>query len=572
MPVNDDLERTNKLIDELKHVLERKQAEEADAKEDLEFFQFIVREIEKGVVSGDSDMIEEELKKVKIIQEWNKKVVAKLKLVKDESRKLQEDYDSLLMERDISIRKAQAACTVSKETERQVEDSTLELKHLKELLDLDRATLHEAEERKNEASILQEIDCSIWGVNLRQAEEELKKCEKLSSIEKLKSELDTSLNMLSNLKNELTTCTEANPNEEALEQEGGTYKSMEEDVPPRSELEEYSKHIAKVTNELCALKITAATLKSKLNKEQAALAAMQQKETMASITIQSLKMEIKHPLQEFEAVCTKVECQDSMVELPNVLQDAALEADKAKCITAKAQEELIKTREEIEQTKASLSTTEFKLQAVLREIEAAKESKRLALSDIRALEDTNAAVNIEQVSPHQMITVDLDEYTSLIEKAHRAEGLVNERTAAAIALVEAAKASESQTLSRLDEIFKALEERKQALLDATEQAYRATEGKLAMEQELRKRREEGRQRHRASEASKAAEIIVGRSVEAKCASKESSCALVHPLSDASGRSSPNDLVLNVKTNKPRKLSFFPRIFMFLGRRRRKALR
>jgi hypothetical protein len=562
MPVNDDLERTNKLIDELKHVLERKQAEEADAKEDLEFFQFIVREIEKGVVSGDSDMIEEELKKVKIIQERNKEVVAKLKLVKDESRKLQEDYDSLLIERDISIRKAQAACTVSKETERQVEDSTLELKHLKELLDLGRATLHDAEERKKEVFILQEIDCSIWEVNLRQAEEELKKCEKLSSFEELKSELDTSLNLLFNLKNELTTCMEANPNEEALEQEGGIYKSMEKVIPPRGELEEYSKSIATMTNELCALTITAATLKSELNKEQAAFAAMQQKETTASITIQSLKIDIKHSLQELEAVRAKVECQDRMVELPDVLQDAALEADKAKCITAK----------EIEQTKASLSTTEFKLQTVLREIEAAKESKRLALSDIRALEDTNAAVNIEQISPHQMITVDLDEYTSLIEKAHRAEGLVNERTAAAIALVEAAKASESQTLSRLDEIFKALEERKQALLDATEQAYRATEGKLAMEQELRKRREEGRQRHRASEASKAAEIIVGRSVEAKCASKESSCALVHPLSDASGRSSPNDLVLNVKTNKPRKLSFFPRIFMFLGRRRRKALR
>ncbi|KAK3157587.1 hypothetical protein QOZ80_2AG0124740 [Eleusine coracana subsp. coracana] len=576
MSVFDDLEKTNKFIDELKHVLERKQAEEVDAKEDMEFFQFIVQEIQERVVSDDSGMIEE---KLKIIQERNKEVVAKLKLVKDESRKLQEDCDTLLTEQAISIRKAQAAYTLSQETERQVEDLTLELKRLKEHLYLDRATLHDAEERMKEATILREIDCSIWEVNLRQAEEELKKCEKLSSIEKLKSEFDKSSNFLLNLKNELAMCTESYPTEEALEQEGGTYKSMEKVIPPRNELEDYSKSIAKVTNELCSLKITAATLKSELNKEQVALAAMQQREAMASITVQSLKMDIKHSLQELEAVHAKAECRDGMVELPKIPQDAAREADKAKSVAAKAQEELRKTREEIEQIKAALSTMELKLQAVQREIEDAKESERLTLSAIREMEDTKAAVNIELGSPHQMITVDLDEYTSLSKKAHRAEALVHERTNAAIALVEAAMASKSQTLSRLDETFKALEERKQALLDATEQADRATEGKLAMEHELRKWREEGRQRRWTGEASKsktrpsrAEEIIVERGVDAKCTSKEESCASVHPLSDASGRSSPNDLVLNVKAKKTRKLSFFPRVIMFLGRRRRKALR
>ncbi|TVU48170.1 hypothetical protein EJB05_07797 [Eragrostis curvula] len=565
MSVFNDLERTNKLIDELKHVLERKQAEEVDAKEDLEFFQFIVQEMEDRVVSGDSGLIKE---KQKIIQ-----VLAKLKLVKDESRKLQEDYDSLLIEQDVSIKKAQAAFTLSKETEREVEDLTLELKHLKEMLDLDRATCHDAKERKKEALTMRDMDCSTWKNNLRQAGQELNQLgNKLSSIEELKSELDTASILLLNLKNELAMCTEANPAEEAQEQGGGNHKSMQEVIPSRNELEEHRKSIAKVTDELCALKVTAATLKSELNKERVALAAMQQKETRALITIQSLKLEIKLTLQELEAVHAKAESRERMVGLPEALQDAALEA-------ADAQEELRKTWEEIEQTKAALSAMEFKLQAVLREVEAAKESERLSLSAIRALEGTNSVISIEQDSPHQMITVDLDEYTSLLEKAHRAGALVHERTAAAIAQVEAAKASESQTLSRLDETLKALEERKQALLAATEQADRATEGKLAMEQEMRKWREEGRQRRRASEASKSdtrasksAEIIVERSGDAKCTSKEDGCALVHPLSDASGRSSPNELVLDSKPKKARKLSFFPRVIMFLGRRRLKAAR
>jgi len=55
-------------------------------------------------------------------------------LVKDELRKVQEDYDSLLIEIDISIRKAQAAFAASKDAEKQVEELTIELQRLKAVL------------------------------------------------------------------------------------------------------------------------------------------------------------------------------------------------------------------------------------------------------------------------------------------------------------------------------------------------------------------------------------------------------------------------------------------------------
>ena len=56
---------------------------------------------------------------------------------------------------------------------------------------------------------------------------------------------------------------------------------------------------------------------------------------------------------------------------------------------------------------------EFRLEAVMRDIQAAKESERLALNTLRALEDSKVAVNVKQGSS-QMITLDLDDYTYLI--------------------------------------------------------------------------------------------------------------------------------------------------------------
>lgn len=415
----------------------------------------------------------------------------------------------------------------------------------------------------------------------------------LCSFQELQSKHDTSATMLLNLKNEVATYLEAKLIEEAREQESGTHKPVQEVIIMlKSELVEQRKSIARVTDELCVLKATAELLKSQLKKEKAALAAAQQMEVMASVSTQSLKMDIKLSQQELEALHAKAkECRDRSGK---ALQDASHEADEAKAIATKAQGELKEANEEVAQAKAALSTVESRLEAVLRDIQAAKESERLALDTLTKTleEDSKVGVNIKQCSS-QAVTLDLDEYTSLVQRSRQAEEAAHEKTAASTAQVEAAKESASRTLSRLNEILEALEEQKQALAAATERAGRATEGKLAMEQELRQRREEnGKRRRVASEAPNpetgprsAAEIAGRVDMALTCTGKEdSSCAAaaasVHPVSDASGTgsSSPSDAALPVpvpvpaKTKKAKKLPFFTRIVMFLGGRRRRRLR
>ncbi|XP_047051894.1 protein WEAK CHLOROPLAST MOVEMENT UNDER BLUE LIGHT 1-like [Lolium rigidum] len=575
LSVFNEIERTNKLSEVLKRDLERAQHEEADAKEDLDFFQFIVPEMEEGGVSSDDSLAGKEI--LKNIQERHKVLVSKLNLVNDELKRVQEDYDSLLIEHDISTKISRAAITVSIETERQAEELTVELNKLKEVLDLARATCHDAEEQKVCMSLSLDEERLKWEKDISQAEEELSQLnKKLSSVEDLKSELETYSNLLVKCNEELTVYVEAKLIEEAQAKGTRNHETMQEEtILSRNELEEHMKSIDKARDEVCTLKIAAASLQSELRKEKEALVAMQQLEATASTTISSLEAEIKLAQQELEAVQAKEkESRDRTGEFPRILQAAAQEADEAKSVAMKAHEMLRMNKEEMDQVRAGLSTMEFRLQSALKEMEAAKESERVSLEALRELEESELAANIAEQGSPRTITLDFHEHATLVEKAHQAEERAHEKTSCATAQVKMAKESESLVLSRLGEAYKVLEERKQSLLAATKRADTAAKGKLAMEQELRTWREEHAQRRKAGEASRSetkpsntAVVIFERDGDTRGTCKEDSCALVHPVSDPSASNSP---ALHGKTSRTKKPPFLRRMMMFLARRRLKA--
>jgi hypothetical protein len=239
-----------------------------DAKDDLELFQIISQAME-GVDCNDSVVVREKLNN---IQERHKALVAKVISVKYVLGKVQEDYDSLLIGTDISINKAQAAFTMSKGAEKEVEELTIELQRLKEVFDLANAKFQDVEERKN-TLMARDEDRLAWEEDLRQSDKELNQISMdLCSFQELQSKHDTSATMLLNLKNEVANYLEAKRIEEAREQESGTHKPVQEVIIMlKSELVEQRKSIARVTDELCVLKATAELLKSQLKKEKAAL-------------------------------------------------------------------------------------------------------------------------------------------------------------------------------------------------------------------------------------------------------------------------------------------------------------
>ncbi|XP_020090835.1 protein WEAK CHLOROPLAST MOVEMENT UNDER BLUE LIGHT 1-like [Ananas comosus] len=558
-----ELDSTKRLLEELKLNLEKAQTAEAQAKQDSELAVLRVREIEQGVASTESAAARAQLE---VAKERHTTAVADLVSVKQELEALRKDYRSLVAERDIAVRKAEYSTAASREIEKTVEDLMLELITMKEVLESAHTAHIEAEEQRINTALAWEEDKIRWDYELKQAEDELTQLnEQLFATNELKSNLEAASALLLNLKAELAAYKEGKTADEERGTEEAQRTIRETLALTTKELEEVKSSIEKAKDEVMCLRVAAVSLNSDLERENAALATLRQKEGLATLSAQSLEAELNRAYTELEFIQTKEnEARDKTAELPKELQQAANDADRANSVAQLAREELNKAKEEAELAKAGVSTMENRLNAALKEIEAAKESEKLALASIKTLEESEQAASLEPGSPIG-VTLTVEEYYTLSGKAHENEELANKRVISAVEQIKAAKDSEARSLEKLEEAHRKIEESKNALRVAIEKAEQAKEEKLAIEDELRKWREEHEQRRKASGAAQ------GLAEFPNFASEEETCRVIGPLSPRVNR--PRDHIQNaVPELKMRKRSFFPRIVMFLARKKAQSLK
>lgn len=561
-----ELDSTKRLIEELKLNLERAQTEEEQAKQDSELAKLRVEELEQGIADESSFAAKAQLE---VAVARHMAAVAELKAVKEELEHLGRDYAVLVAEKDAYVKKAEEAISMSKEIEKSVEDLTIELITAKESLESAHAAHLEAEEHRIGAVMAKEQDMLNWEKELKETEEELEKWKQQVSLSKdLKSKLDSATALLQDLKAELARYLESKIVEESEtavnledalnETEKKTRAQIEAALSAaKKELEEVKLNFEKASSEVKFLKVAASSLKSALEKEKAELSTLQQREGMASVAVASLESEINRTKSEITLIqLREKDDREKMVNLPRKLQEAAQKADQAKTLANTARDELRKAKEEAEQAKAGASTMESRLRAAKKEIEAARASEKLAMAAINALmESETTQSNDEEDSG---VTLSLEEYYELSKRAHEAEEEANSRVAAALAEIEVAKESELNNLRKLEEANREMAERKNALEIALQKAEKAKEGKLGVEQELRKWRAESEQRRKAGETIPVASRISKDSSDEKSALKSS------PMSFSSNTGTDTS---PEKKAKKKKRSFFPRIFMFLGRKK-----
>ncbi|KAG2663685.1 hypothetical protein I3843_16G045600 [Carya illinoinensis] len=571
-----ELDSTKRLIEELKLNLERAQTEEHQAKQDSELAMLRVKEMEQGIADEASVAAKAQLE---VAKARHTTAIVELKSVKEELKALHKEYASFVADRDVAVKKAEEAVAASKEVEKTMEELTIELIATKESLESAHVAHLEAEEQR--IGELQRLNQQIL------------------SAKELKSKLDTASALLLDLKAELASYMESKLKEETdeghthsdvahyaelhshseLEEPGNkTHSNIRAAVASaKKELDEVKINIEKANKEVNCLKVAATSLKSELETEKSTLATIRQREGMASVAVASLEAELDKTRSEIALVQMKEkEAREKMVELPKQLQQAAQEADQAKSLAQAAREELRKAEEEAEQAKAGASTVESRLLAAQKEIEAAKASEKLAIAAVKALEESESARSTNDVDSPRNVTLSLEEYYELSKCAHEAEEQANVRVATAISQIEAAKESELQSLERLKQVSEEMAARKEALRSAMDKAERAKEGKLGVEQELRKWRAEHEQRRKASESAQVVNPVKSprKSFEGIKESHNFELApdAVLPTHGASspqaqmrGYNSESELFTEGRVGRRKKKPLFPRILMFLAR-------
>ncbi|MBA0632499.1 hypothetical protein Godav_001227 [Gossypium davidsonii] len=195
----------------------------------------------------------------------------------------------------------------------------------------------------------------------------------------------------------------------------------------------------------------------------------------------------KYDLEVFLAEESKT--RGAYEEMISTLQQLSVETQGAQREAEEMKKETEKLKLEAEASRVSLKEADKKLRNVSEENEAAKEAETRALDQIKMLSERINAARASTPECGADNTISREEFESLSHKAEESNNIAEMKVKAAMARVEAVKASENEALERIEAIQKEIEDMQAATMDALKRAEVAEAAKMAVEGELQRWRE-----------------------------------------------------------------------------------
>jgi hypothetical protein len=512
--------------DELARGLDRARAEQTQARQQAELAELQLEELRRGVAAQAKA-------ELGAAMDRSAAALADLRAARAEVESLEKEHARAAAEAGAAVARAREAAAASREAGKAVEDLAAELAALKGELESSRAAHVEAEEKTRSLAVAWEDDKTRWQIELEEAEREDKR------LREVEMKAEAASQLMASLKTELFACAvEGTPGQE--EKPAATTQSVQEKT--EKELDDVKASIEWAKDEVKCLRVAAASMRDELEKEKAELTALRRRERQREREGLS-PASIPYPEEELRRVTTEVataeagaKADDDESKMAERVGQARREAEEAKAKAQLAREKVARAREDAGVAKAALAAMEARLEAVTREILAADSSE---------------------------VTLTVDDYNELRRRAQETEEADSMRVVEAVKLVEEAKDAEARKLEKVARLAKRTEQRRQALEAATLEADEAEFEKLSAERELRQWRAEHEQQRAPGETGSPRPDLAEISVLDDPAAGDGR-GNPHVVSPRGGYMSAADA--EDEDARQRK-TFFPRIVMFLARKR-----
>ncbi|CAN7114946.1 unnamed protein product [Brassica rapa subsp. narinosa] len=259
------------------------------------------------------------------------------------------------------------------------------------------------------------------------------------------------------------------------------------------ELNEAKGLLEKFVEEEKSLRDSVESLKEELKNVKIKRSEVEAKEAEIEAVAGELNLKLSKGKSELEeCVEEETKAKAALEDMMSTLNQISSETEAARREAEEMRNKAERLVKEAETACLSLEETELNLRVALDEVEEAKAAEAKALEEIKSLSEKTDAVRKSTSSESgeaQSITLSQEELNSLRKRAEVVDKLADMKVAAAVAQVDAVRASENETVKKFETTQEEIVKIKTATEEALKKAAMADAAKKAVEGELRRWRE-----------------------------------------------------------------------------------